>query len=53
MKEYLESQLKMTITIEEPQDNYQGLPLLYKTQYRIYTVSSNGVIWLALEPKNF
>ena len=53
MKEYLESQLKMTITIEESQDNYQGLPLLYKTQYRIYTVSSNGVIWMALEPKKF
>ena len=53
MKEYLESQLKMTITIEESQDNYQGLPLLYKTQYKIYTVSSNGVIWMALEPKKF
>lgn len=53
MKEYLEKQLKMNISIDESPENYKGLPLLYKSQYRIYNVSSNGVNWIALEPKKF
>ena len=51
MKEFLENQLKMNIRIEEASTNYDGLPLMYKSLYRIYTVSSNGVEWLALEPQ--
>ena len=53
MKEFLENQLRMNISIKESPDNYKELPMFYKSQYRIYTVSSNGVIWLAMEPKEF
>ncbi len=52
MREYLEEQLKMNITITEDRNIYKGLPLIYKSLYKIYTVSSNGVVWLALEPKD-
>ena len=52
MREYLEEQLKMNIMITEDKNIYIGLPLIYKSLYKIYTVSSNGVVWLALEPKD-
>lgn len=52
MREYLEEQLKMNIMITEDKNIYTGLPLIYKSLYKIYTVSSNGVVWLALEPKD-
>ena len=52
MREYLEEQLKMNIMITEDKNIYKGLPLIYKSLYKIYTVSSNGVVWLALEPKD-
>ncbi|MCR4782197.1 MAG: hypothetical protein K5851_05615 [Lachnospiraceae bacterium] len=42
----------MNITITEDRNIYKGLPLIYKSLYKIYTVSSNGVVWLALEPKD-
>ncbi len=51
MRDYLEKLLRMNIDIQEAEDLYKELPLLYKGNYIIYYVETDGIIWLAIQPK--
>lgn len=52
MKEYLEKTLRQRVTIKENNDLYDKLPLAFKGRYDILNVETNGMGWLAIQPKN-
>lgn len=52
MKEYLEKTLRQIVTIKENNDLYDKLPLAFKGRYDILNVETNGMVWLAIQPKN-
>ena len=51
MKEYLANKLHMDVRITEAPSLFKSLPLLLKGQYIGYKVETNGVSWVAIEPK--
>ena len=51
MRGYLNKTLHMDVQIKRDISIYDKLPLLYKGSYDIYRVTTNGVEWLAIEPK--
>ena len=52
MKKYLEKTLRQIVTIKENNDLYDKLPLSFKGRYDILNVETNGMGWLAIQPKN-
>lgn len=52
MKEFLEKILRQNIIMMENKEIYKKLPLVYRGRYDIFTVETNGVLWLALHPKD-
>ena len=52
MKKYLEKTLRQIVTIKENNDLYDKLPLAFKGRYDILNVETNGMGWLAIQPKN-
>ena len=52
MKEYLEKTLRQIVTIKENNDLYDKLPLAFKGRYDLFNVETNGMGWLAIQPKN-
>ena len=52
MKEYLEKTLRQIVTIKENKDLYDKLPLAFKGRYDLFNVETNGMSWLAIQPKN-
>ncbi len=52
MKEFLERILHTNIKVKEASSLYKELPLLYRGSYTIYTVDSDGVLWLAMQPRS-
>lgn len=51
MKEYLEKTLRQIVTIKENKDLYDKLPLAFKGRYDLFNVETNGMGWLAIQPK--
>ncbi len=52
MKEFLEKALQQNVTIKEDKELFEKLPLAYRGRYDIFLVETNGVIWIAIHPKN-
>ena len=52
MKEFLEKSLRQNVIMTENKEVYKKLPLVYRGRYDIFTVETNGVLWMALHPKD-
>lgn len=51
MKEFLEKALQQNVVISQNHELYKKLPLAYRGRYDIYNVRTNGILWLAIHPK--
>ena len=51
MKEFLEKSLQQNVIMTENKEVYKKLPLAYRGRYNIFTVEMNGVLWMAIHPK--
>lgn len=52
MKDYLEKTLRQNITIEENSNLHHNLPLYFKGRYIFYDIETNGIHWIAIQPKS-
>ena len=52
MKEFLEKSLRQQVTIMEDKELYKKFPLVYRGRYDIFKVETNGVLWMAIHPKD-
>lgn len=52
MKEFLEKALRQNVIMTESKEVYKNLPLAYRGRYDIFTVETNGVLWMAIHPKD-
>lgn len=52
MKEFLEKALRQDVAIEENKEIFSRLPLVYRGRYDIFDVKTNGVLWIAIHPKD-
>ena len=52
MKEFLEKALRQNVIMTENKEVYKKFPLAYRGRYDIFTVETNGVLWLAIHPKD-
>ncbi len=52
MKEFLEKSLRQNVIMTENKEVYKKLPLVYRGRYDIFTVETNGVLWMAIHPKD-
>lgn len=52
MKEFLEKALRQNVTITEDEEIYKKLPLVYRGRYDIFKIKTNGVLWMAIHPKD-
>ena len=52
MKEFLEESLRKSVIMTENKEVYKKLPLVYRGRYDIFTVETNGVLWMAIHPKD-
>ena len=52
MKEFLEKILRQNVIMMENKEVYKKLPLAYRGRYDIFTVETNGVLWMAIHPKD-
>lgn len=52
MKEFLEKALRQNVIMTESKEVYKNLPLAYRGRYDIFKVETNGVLWMAIHPKD-
>ena len=52
MKEFLEKILRQNVIMTENKEVYKKLPLVYRGRYDIFTVETNGALWMAIHPKD-
>lgn len=52
MKEFLEEALHQKLIMTENKELYKKFPLVYRGRYDLFTVETNGVLWIALHPKD-
>ena len=52
MRDFLERTLHMDVKITAAPSLFESLPLIFKVQYNGYIVETNGVSWVAIEPKD-
>ena len=52
MKEFLEKTLRQNVIMTENKEVYKKLPLAYRGRYDIFMVETNGVLWMAIHPKD-
>ena len=52
MKEFLEKILRQNVIMTENKEVCKKLPLAYRGRYDIFTVETNGVLWMAIHPKD-
>ena len=52
MKEFLEKILRQNVIMTEKKEVCKKLPLAYRGRYDIFTVETNGVLWMAIHPKD-
>ena len=51
VKEFLEKILRQNVIMTENKEVYKKLPLVYRGRYDIFTVETNGALWMAIHPK--
>lgn len=52
MKEFLEEALHQNLIMTENKELYKKFPLVYRGRYDLFTVETNGVLWIAIHPKD-
>jgi hypothetical protein len=52
MKEFLEKTLRQNVSMEESEYLNDKLPLVFRGRYTFYKVKTNGLLWIAIQPKN-
>ena len=52
MKEFLEKILRQNVIMTDNKEVYKKLPLVYRGRYDIFTVETNGALWMAIHPKD-
>ena len=52
VKEFLEKILRQNVIMTENKEVCKKLPLAYRGRYDIFTVETNGVLWMAIHPKD-
>lgn len=52
MKDFLEKTLRQNVSIEESEYLNDKLPLAFRGRYTFYKVKTNGLSWIAIQPKN-
>lgn len=52
MKQFLENTLRQSVSIEKEEYLKDKLPLAFRGRYVFYKVETNGLQWIAIEPKN-
>ena len=52
MKEFLEKILRQNVIMTKNKEVYKKLPLVYRGRYDIFTVETNGALWMAIHPKD-
>jgi hypothetical protein len=52
MREFLEKTLRQSISMEESEYLDDKLPLVFRGRYIIYKVETNGLHWVAIQPRN-
>lgn len=52
MKDFLEKALRQSVIITEDDDIYRKLPIAYRGRYDIFKLETNGVLWMAIHPKD-
>ena len=52
MREFLEKTLRQNVIMTENKEVYKKLPLVYRGRYDIFTVETNGALWMAIHPKD-
>ena len=52
MKEFLEKILRQNVIMTKNKEAYKKLPLVYRGRYDIFTVETNGALWMAIHPKD-
>ena len=52
MKEYLEKTLRQNVVINETEYLNDKLPLAFRGRYIFYKVKTNGLPWIAIQPKS-
>ena len=52
VKEFFEKTLRQNVIMTENKEVYKKLPLAYRGRYDIFTVETNGVLWMAIHPKD-
>lgn len=52
MKEFLEKALRQNVIMTENKEVYKKLPLAYRGRYDIFTVETNGALWMAIHPQD-
>ncbi len=51
MKNYLEKVLHQKVTLDDYNNIFEDLPLVFRGRYNAYLASMNGVSWIILQPK--
>lgn len=52
MKDFLEKALRQSVIIMEDDGIYKKLPIAYRGRYDIFRLETNGVLWMAIHPKD-
>ncbi|MBS6396455.1 MAG: hypothetical protein KH452_04810 [Clostridiales bacterium] len=52
MKDFLEKTLRQNVSIKESEYLHDKLPLAFRERYTFYKVKTNGLSWIAIQPKN-
>ena len=52
MKDYLETTLRQKVVIDETEYLNDKLPLAFRGRYIFYKVKTNGLLWIAIQPKS-
>ena len=52
MKEFLEKTLRQNVSMEESEYLNDKLPLAFRGRYIFYKVETNGLSWIAIQPRN-
>lgn len=51
MRDYLEKTLRQSVILKENISLYENLPLAFKGRYNFFDVETNGMHWIAIQPK--
>jgi hypothetical protein len=52
MKDFLEKTLRQNVSMEESEYLNDKLPIAFRGRYTFYKVETNGLSWIAIQPKN-